>query len=332
MKRLAFVLGLAAAACGRGASTAPSTGSGTGAAPAGQGSVVEASFHAPSLGVDKRYVVYLPAGYADAPARRYPVVYMLHGLGGNERDWTGGGKLHEAADALGLQVIVVMPDGDSSFYVDWLATPPCTGNPFGDGEPAASYCVTTAAYDAYVTRDLIGHVDATYRTIAERPARGIGGLSMGGFGALQLAMRHRDQFAAAASHSGVDSLFYAGPVPYEAGKVVVLDDVGAWGKGAEPIGGFVRGILGPDRARWEAHDPVTLAQALAPGDLALYLDCGTEDGFGLQHGAQYLHDTLRARGIEHVWYLGPGRHDFRFWGERIDDSLGFFARALAPAR
>lgn len=342
MRRALALAALIGAACGRSSSPAPSPGSGTAppaATPAAtataagaKGTVVERTFQAPSLGVDKRYLVYLPAGY-EGGARRYPVVYMLHGLGGNERNWTEHGDLHDAADALGLQAIVVMPDGDASFYANWTATPAsCTGNPFSRKERAATYCVKTAAYEDYVTRDLIAHVDATYRTIADRSARGIGGLSMGGFGALQLAMRHRDLFAAAASHSGVDSLFYAGPFPYEAGKVKTVDDVTTWGRDMEPFGGFVRGIFGPDVARWREHDPVTLAQSLAPGDLALYLDCGTEDGFELHHGAQYLHDTLRARGVDHVWYLGPGRHDFSFWAERIDDSLGFFANALAAAR
>jgi S-formylglutathione hydrolase FrmB len=206
-----------------------------------------------------------------------------------------------------------MPDGDESFYANSATDP-------------------AARYEDYIVRDLVEHVDATYRTLAERGARGIGGLSMGGFGALHLAMRHQDVFAAAASHSGVDALLYLGPHPYAAGKVKLLEDVRQWGLAIPQIGSLVRGIFGTDPATWRAHDPAVLARKLNDGDLALYLDCGTEDLFLLHDGAQYLHDILLERGVRHEWYLGPGTHTFTFWRDRIDDSLGFFARSLTPAR
>jgi S-formylglutathione hydrolase FrmB len=328
-----FVVG-AMAACGSSPSPAPSARPSATPAPVGHGRVADGRFTSPALGVDKAYRVYLPAGY-DAGARRYPVVYMLHGLGGNERDWTEGGQLDQAADRLGLHAIVVMPDGDASFYVDAVApigTADCAtrGSPFNRQERAADYCVETWDYDRYVTVDLIAHVDATYRTIADRRARGIGGLSMGGFGALQLAMRHQALFAAAASHSGVDALLYVGPHPYRADAVQLVTDVARWGADMEPFGAYMRGLFGPDLAHWKAHDPASLADTLTPGALALYLDAGTDDGLVLHDGAQYLHDRLTARGVAHAWYLGPGRHDFAFWRDRIDDSLAFFAANLSP--
>src|SRR5262249_10182353 len=157
--------------------------------------------------------------------------------------------------------------------------------------------------------------------------RAIAGLSMGGFGALELAMRHQDLFAAAASHSGVVSLSYAGPHPYAAGKVELVTDFANWGKPAEPalpnFGAWMRGVFGSDPVTWKAHDPTTLAQTLAPGKLALYIDCGTDDRFRLQDAAQYLHDLLQARHIDHAFFLGPGGHDFGFWGPRLPESLKF---------
>jgi S-formylglutathione hydrolase FrmB len=287
--------------------------------------------------VDKRYVVYLPAGY-DAGGRRFPVIYQLHGLGGHEGNWSKQGKLAEAADRIALAAIVVMPDGDTSFYANSV-TPvdhdACLtrGNPFSGGTPEdpASYCVKQPRYEDYIVRDLVAHVDATYRTIPERRARGIGGLSMGGFGALMLAMRHRDLFVSAASHSGVDTLLYAGPRPYEKGKVVLVDDVTQWGRSVGPIGTLVRGIFGDDVANWRAHDPAVLAGSLSDGDLAIYLDYGTEDRFALDDGARYLHEVLEARGVTHTFVLEPGGHDFAFWTTRIDDSLAFHAAAFAAA-
>ncbi len=300
---------------------------------AGPGRVLEGRFLAGSLGVEKRYRAWLPGGYDADPARRWPVVYMLHGLGGDEDNWLEGGKLDVAADAIGLSAIVVMPDGDTSFYVN-RATPyvpaACRRGPRPfTREPAETHCVQEARYEDYITRDLIGHVDATYRTLAERRGRAIGGLSMGGFGALMLAMRHPDLYASAASHSGIDALLYAGPYPYAPGKVELVADVARWADGLEPLGSFARGIFGPDLAGWQAHDPAYLAGKLEPGALALYVDAGSEDRLGLQHGAQHLHAVLQARGIEHAWYYGPGDHDFAFWSQRIDDSLAFHARVFA---
>src|SRR5205814_1353815 len=80
--------------------------------------VVTEHFHSGALGVDKAVVIYLPRGYDAQPARRWPVFYYLHGLGGNETNWTQKGELDAAADQLGLAAIVVMPDGDDGFYVD----------------------------------------------------------------------------------------------------------------------------------------------------------------------------------------------------------------------
>ncbi len=327
---------LLAAACG-GSSSPPAATVGTttsAAVPEGPGEVDTRHFHSKALGVDKRYVVYLPAGYQADPARRYPVIYMLHGLGGNETMWAGVGKLAKIADQMQLQAIVVMPDGDAGFWANGVAEidrAACLLEQpiFSPDEAAADYCVQTPAYEDYVVEDLIGHVDATYRTIASRGARGIGGLSMGGFGALQLAMRHPELFGSTASHSGVDALLYAGPHPYQAGKVVLASDVANWGRQVEPIGAQVRGIFGADLARWQAHDPATLAAGLDDGDLAIYLDCGTEDEFLLADGAQYLHDILLERGVTHEWYLGPGKHDFAFWHDRLDDSLRFHVAAFA---
>jgi S-formylglutathione hydrolase FrmB len=340
---LAAALAIAAASCSKPTATAEAPApraeapaAATAVVPDGPGRVEEATFSSTALGVDKRYLVYLPAGYDPSGARRYPVIYMLHGLGGDETNWVEHGRLAEAADALKLQAIVVMPDGDAGFYANW-ATPVdharCLGQKpvFSPEADPATYCVKTARYEDYIVRDLVAHVDATYRTIPERGARGIGGLSMGGFGALQLAMRHKDVFASAASHSGVDALLYAGPHPYVAGQAVIADDVKAWGKEVEPIGAHVRGIFGKDLATWQAHDPATLAASLSDGELAIYLDCGTEDVFQLHDGAQYLHDVLAARGVQHAWYLGPGKHTFEFWTQRIDDSLAFHAANLAPA-
>nr|MBA3820345.1 esterase family protein [Deltaproteobacteria bacterium] len=304
----------------------------------GKGTVVTTKLASEALGVTKNVVVYLPAGY-ETSGLRYPVFYYLHGLGGDETNWVAGGKLDQAADALGLQAIVVMPDGDDGFYVDSPKTvdyDAClaagTGLAFPE-RPRQATCVRSSRYETYVTRDLVGWVDRTYRTIATREGRSIAGLSMGGFGALQLSMRHPDQFAAAASHSGVASLLYEGPLPYVKGKAQLVTNVATWGGRLGPFGAWIRGVFGPDLATWQGYDPAVLVATLKPGRPALYLDCGTEDVFLLHNHAAYVHDLLLARNIEHELYIGPGRHDFTFWTPRLPHSLRFLRDKTAkPSR
>ena len=301
--------------------------------------VVTEHFHSDALGVDKAVVIYLPRGYDSQPARRWPVFYYLHGLGGDETNWVKHGQLDAAADQLGLAAIVVMPDGDDDFYID-SAMPIDYDACMRDGtgllaphrEDHAATCVRHRAYETYIVHDLIAEVDARFRTIASRDGRAIAGLSMGGYGALVLAMRHPDLFAAVASHSGVDSLMYVGPHPYVAGKVELVTDPRTVLRGAGELGAWIRGIFGPDLADWKAHDPSTLVASLSPGQLAIYLDCGTEDDFALDAGASYLHDLLTARHIDHAFFLGPGHHDFAFWTARLPESLKYLRDHVAAAR
>jgi S-formylglutathione hydrolase FrmB len=334
--RAALALAAWAIACSGAPSSEPSPAvkEGTPVATATKGEVVTASFESKALGVTKDVVVYLPAGYAAQPTKRWPVFYYLHGLTGNETNWSDRLGLDEAADAMKLGAIVVMPDGDDGFYTD-SATPRDYDACLRDGTglfvpsaPKKSTCVRTPAYEQYIVKDLIPWVDATYRTNASKQGRAIAGLSMGGYGALKLAMKHPDLFAATASHSGVDSILYIGPDPYVAGKAILGDDPKKAPR--DPFSQWMVGIFGLDIANWRANDPTTLVDTLAPGALQIYLDCGTEDEFRLHNGAQYLHDLLLAKKIDHAWYLGPGKHDGAFWRERVPHSLAFLAKHVAP--
>jgi len=338
-----LVVGFASAACGSSSSGPPSTSepaevlapTNTEPATDSKGEVSTHTFESAALGVEKRFIVYLPAGY-EGSDKRYPVVYLLHGLTGNEKSWTKHLGLAETADKLGLEAIVVMPDGDDSFYVNWRGATDydkCMAGqrPFGKEASMDTYCVKTANYEDYLVVDLIAHVDSTFRTIANRDARAIGGLSMGGFGALTLGFRHKDKFSAVASHSGLASLVYKDPYPYQKGKVVESDDPTAWIKSTGPLGVHFAKVFGTTIDTWRAVDPTTLAKSLENGELAIYIDCGTEDEFRLQHGAAYLGELLEVRSVAHQLHLLPGRHQAPFWRDRIDDSLAFFTAHFASS-
>src|SRR5439155_5712303 len=136
-------------------------------------------------------------------------------------------------------------------------------------------------YDEYIATDVVRYVDSTYRTLADRRHRGIGGLSMGGFGAMILSLRHPDVFAAAASHSGVVSILYSGGKPFTAPPRYAqsIADV----RGA-PSGGFwqlLSPVFGDDIERWRASEPARAAERLKQAGRqlpALFIDCGREDG------------------------------------------------------
>jgi S-formylglutathione hydrolase FrmB len=304
------------------------------------GHVEERTFHSDALGVDKSYVVYLPIGYADKPTAKWPVLYYLHGLTGDEHSWIKGGHLDQAADQLGLQAILVMPDGDDGFYAD-SAKPIDFDACMKDGtglflpqmQNPRKTCVKHSAYETYIVKDLVADVDAHYHTNASGAARGLAGMSMGGLGAWALALRHPDEFAAAASHSGFLGILYQGPHPYVAGhpqdaKLVTTMKPGATGN---DLVDWVRGIYGTDKTEWDKYDPEQLIAKATPGQPALYLDCGTEDDFLFHDQAAYIHDLLLARHLDHAYFVGPGRHDFAFWIPREVESLKWLVEHVAKS-
>ena len=183
----------------------------------------------------------------------------------------------------------------------------------------ANLCVRTANYETYITRDLIRHVDRNYRTIAKREARAIAGESGGGFGAIMLALRHRDLFSSAASHSGFFSLLHQIPRNYDRSRVFPRRNFNR-----HPNKELLR-ILGGDVANWRAHDPITLVETLKNGELSLYFDVGIQDQAGFYPHALFFHDRLDELGIAHRFEAVPGRHHEDLWRQRIKHSLEFHA-------
>ena len=230
-------------------------------------------------------VVLLPENAGPGP---FPVWYLLHGLSDDHTAWTRRTNLERYVE--GLPLIVVMPDGGRGFYTD-SAT-----------EPAG-------AFETFLLRDLIGFVDRTFQTRAERSGRVVAGLSMGGYGAIKLALKHPETFCAAASHSG--ALWR--PDLLEAYKGSELHRV----FGDQPGGG--------------PNDVYALAERMDHSRLpALRLDCGTEDYLLPQN--QLFHRHLDALGIAHQYAEHPGSHDWIYWDSHLGETVQFLAKALRVSR
>ena len=134
---------------------------------------------------ERGYLVYLPPSYADGN-KRYPVVYILHGFGCDEYDL---GLLFEPYEGMlrkgtAQEIILVFPNANNKFGGSWYRSSPTIGD-----------------YETYMARELVAHIDATYRTIPQRDSRGITGCSMGGYGAMHLAMTFPDVYSVAAPMS-----------------------------------------------------------------------------------------------------------------------------------
>jgi putative tributyrin esterase len=267
-------------------------------------------FEAPSVGRKMRYNIILPKDYEDTD-KRYPTLYLLHGLTSNYAAWAEcGAKIHAPA----YDLIVVMPDAGNSWYVNWAG---------GEGEQKNNW-------GDYLVKDLVGHIDATYRTIAQREGRAINGLSMGGFGALALGLRHPDIFCSIGSHSGAIS--YARS---EGARLRRAAGQQTNARRARPGGGgpdFLpegfrtqvertpegKPFLKPEDA--DAFDPFQLALKVPKEKMPhLYLDCGTEDR--LIESSQELMKLLMANKIPFTYAQSPGEHRVPYWTRELGHSM-----------
>ena len=296
------------------------------------GSLHEDVIHSAALGAWKHAVIYLPPSYSKDTTRRYPVAYYLHGLGGSEADWVSKGGIDGAADSLFTagtpEMILVMPDGDDGWYTTWTTQVPyATCADTLHVESPDRYCVQHERYDDYIARDVVAYIDSHYRTKADRAHRGIGGLSMGGYGALTIAMHYPNVFAAAASHSGVVSPMYVGPHPFA--------EPIRYGESAEQIkpttGFYARYLLywGTDMSRWAEADPAHIAAQMVKRGTrmpAIFFDDGRDDPFLDQNRA--LDAALTELRVAHSYAEWPGAHNWRYWSTHVRESLAWMGQRI----
>ena len=245
------------------------------------------------------YCIVLPASFDADKAKRFPILYELHGLGDNEQffvhsglwnlveDLWEGGKLKE--------FLIATPAGGASFYINSK-----------EGK---------VRYEDFLLREFFPLMEKRYRVSPGRANRAISGVSMGGYGALHLAFRHPQLFSAVSAHSAA-----------------LIEKLPAFVNAPEsPRARVLGGVFGspPDSAFWDANSPLVLAHSAKLSGMKIYFDCGDQDDFGFEAGAAALDRILTARKIPHEFHIYPGRHDPAYFAAHIPASLAFHSRLFS---
>jgi S-formylglutathione hydrolase FrmB len=248
------------------------------------------------LGKTLPYNVILPRDYNTARTTRYPVLYMLHGLTGHFDDWLV--RTNIADYAAPYRLIVVMPEGNNSWYID-------------------SATVPTDKYESYILQELIPDVQKRYRTIEARYGRAIAGLSMGGYGAFRLGLKYPDRFAFAGSVSGAFGV--TNYTEKETGKGAAWE---TFLKLFGPIGSETR----------QKNDLFELIQLITPGQVAslpyFYFDCGTEDAPHVFNANHELDERMLQKKLPHEYRELPGNHSWGYWDSQVQEVVKIAAQKL----
>ncbi|MBA2379966.1 MAG: esterase family protein [Blastocatellia bacterium] len=245
------------------------------------------------MGREMPYRVILPVDYDKNKDMRYPVIYLLHGLTGRFSNWTEASKLIEHAN--GYPFIIVTPEGENGWYSD---------------------SVTNAndKFESYIIGELIPEVETRYRVRQGRESRVIGGLSMGGYGAVKFGLKYPDKFILAGSFSG--ALGAASLSERTAGPAI--------GRSLDQIFG------GADSGSRKANDIFAIIRDVSPEKIKslpfLYIDCGTED-FLFQNNREFI-SLLVEKKVPHEFRQLPGAHNWEYWNRQVQEFLRVAERRL----
>lgn len=269
----------------------------------GESTVYESlQFYSEIMGRDVSYSVYLPPNY-DGSTLNFPVLYLLHGYSDDDTGWVQFGQVQRIADrAFGrraaAQMIIVMPDAGVTWYV----------NTTEEGE----------AYEDFLTKEFITHIDSEFRTRSDRQFRAVAGLSMGGFGALMLGLRHPDLF----SSSGVLS-----------SGVLTNDEILAMNQDRwNSLLGlpFGMNLEGDERleGNYKQYTPQAMIDAYLEKDQTcrFYIDCGDDDFLIL--GNMALHEQMIKADIPHEFRVRDGGHSWSYWRSALPKVLSFVSEVF----
>ncbi len=252
---------------------------------------------------DVRYTIYLPADYQSSE-RSYPVVYLLHGYSDDNTGWLQFGEINRLADKAIAEgtippMIIVMPNGDSSFYINSY-----------DGKEK---------YEDFFVKEFMPEIEKTYRIKADKRFRGVAGLSMGGYGTLIYTLKHPELFAAGAALSAA---------VWDDSTIVSMPDK-RWDGILGQLYGL--GLKGKDRlsTAYNENSPMKIVAGKSSDELKkvrYWIDCGDDDG--LSKGNCLLHILLQEKGVPHEFRVRDGTHTWTYWRTGIIDALGFIGQSF----
>jgi enterochelin esterase-like enzyme len=255
------------------------------------------------LGKDVAYTIYLPPDYASSD-RTYPVVYLLHGYTDDNTGWLQFGEINRYADkgiAEGTipPMIIAMPNGDSSFYINSY-----------DGKEK---------YEDFFIKEFMPSIEKTYRIKAEKKFRGVAGLSMGGYGSLIYALKYDDLFAVAAPLSA--------PV-WNDDEIMNMSEE-QWRNTNGQLYG--RGLKGRDRltTAWYNNSILRIIETKSADNLKkvrYWIDCGDDDFLSI--GNCLLHIALMNKKVPHEFRVRDGTHNWTYWRTGITDALQFIGQSF----
>jgi S-formylglutathione hydrolase FrmB len=238
----------------------------------------DVTFHSAALERDVTYRVILPA-HVEA-GKRLPAVYVLHGGGADFHSWSNDSDVARFAEQ---GFILVMPEGASSYYVNAARRP-------------------RDRYEDYVVHDLIGDVESRFPASHQRQDRAIAGVSMGGFGAITLSLKHPDLFIFAA---GLSPAIDVPTRPFSWHR---------WGQWRR-----YRAIFGPWNGQYQRNnDPFVLAQRVDPAKAPyFFITCGEQEG--LLPANRKFATLLAQRQFKYEFHAVPGGHNWNQWNARLDE-------------
>ena len=255
------------------------------------------------MGKDVKYTIYLPAGY-ETSERSYPVVYLLHGYSDDDTGWLQFGEINRLADKAIADgtippMIIVMPDGFVSFYMNSY-----------DGKEK---------YEDFFVKEFMPKIEKDYRIKAQKRYRGISGLSMGGYGSMNLALRNPELFAAAAPLSGAF---------YDENTIINMDEAN-WTRAYGQLYG--RDLKGADRLTktFFENSPIKIVETKSADELKkvrYWIDCGDDDF--LTKGNCLLHVALTEKKIPHEFRMREGGHTWDYWRTGIIPALEFIGKSF----
>jgi S-formylglutathione hydrolase FrmB len=262
-----------------------------------------------SVGRKLKYDVILPEKYEQSQ-ERYPALYLLHGFSSNYTAWARMGVPEYARH---FNLIVVIPDVGNSWYVNWAKNEEGQMN----------------QWENFVVKDLINHVDATFRTIAKREGRAINGLSMGGYGGLMLGLKHPDLFCSIGSHSGAIAFakdygerLKSGQEPRRPNRPPSPTPdprIGIEGFSSQ-VERTPKGKIFATVEQCAAYDPFQLVLQIPREKLPhIYLDCGTEDR--LFNSAEAFAKLLIEHKIPFFYSQSGGGHNPAYWTREVGISM-----------